>query len=67
MVECGIPSADCGSLEGYAWTSAQWIAYSVQAISVRTAMFTAKHRIAQPYQQYVMERLLNSARGPLAK
>ena len=67
-VECGIPLANRGSLAGYAWTSAQKIAHSVLAISVKTAMSiqTVKRRIAPPYQEGVMERLLN-ARGPVAK
>ena len=43
--------------------------YSVQPRSVKTAMFiqTMKHNIAPPYQQGVVERLLNSARGPVAE
>ena len=69
MVECGIPLADCESLADYTWTSAQQIAYSVLAIGVKTAMFvqTAQCRIATPYQEGIMERLLNNVRGPVAK
>ena len=46
----------------------QYIAYFVLAICVKIAMFiqTAKRRIAPPYQEGVMERLLNSARGSVA-
>ena len=62
MVECGILSTDCGSLEGYAWTSAQSCTlgavdcvFCAGIFRVKTTMFIQipKHRIGPPYQQGV--------------
>ena len=46
-VEWGIPSADCGSIEGYAWTSAQYHVFRF-GYKCENTMFiqTAKYRIA---------------------
>ena len=42
--------------------------YSVLAIGVKTAMLIQTEKcITPPYHQSVMEGLLNSARGPVAK
>ena len=64
----GILSPNRRPFADYAQTFVKCV-YSVLAIGVTTAMFiqTAKRRIALPYQEGVIERLLNNARGPVAK
>ena len=67
-VEWGIPSADCGSIEGYTWTSTQYHVFRADCMCENTMFIqTSKHRIAKSYQQGVWEHSLNCPRGPVAK
>ena len=57
-----------GSIEGSAWPSTQYHAFRFGYRCENTMLIqTAKYRIASPYQQGVLERLLNNAAGPVAK
>ena len=48
-VEWGIPSADCGSIEGYAWTSTQCHVFRFGYKCENTMLIqTTKHRMAPP-------------------